>query len=53
MYNVDCIVIKKMTHSVMCHMDTIFNSYDLKNGKVPSSWYGPGKVIEVDKIECR
>lgn len=46
MYNVDCIVIKKMTHSVMCHMDTIFNSYDLKNGKVPSSWYGPGKGVQ-------
>lgn len=46
MYNVDCIVIKKMTHSVMCHMDTIFNSYDLQNGKEPSSWYGPGKGVQ-------
>ena len=44
-YNVDCIVIKKMTHSVMCHMDTIFNSYDLKHNKTPSSYYGPGKGV--------
>ena len=46
MYNVDCIVIKKMTYSVMCHMDTIFNSYDLKSGKEPNSWYGPGKGVQ-------
>ena len=46
MYNVDCIVIKKMTYSVMCHMDTIFNSYDLQNGKEPNSWYGPGKGVQ-------
>jgi hypothetical protein len=30
MYNVDCIVIKKMTHAVMCHMDDIFDSYRLQ-----------------------
>lgn len=45
-YNVDCIVIKKMTHSVMCHMDTIFNSYDLQNGRDPGNWYGPGKGVQ-------
>ena len=45
-YNVDCIVIKKMTYSVMCHMDTIFNSYDLQNGKEPSRWYGPGVGVQ-------
>jgi len=43
--NVDSIVIKKMTHSVMCHMDTIFNSHDLKNGRAAKSYYGPGEGV--------
>ena len=42
MYNVDCIVIKKMTYAVMCHMDDIFDSYRLQNGAEPHSYYGPG-----------
>jgi len=47
-FNVDCIVIKKMTYAVMCHMDSIFDSYNLKKGREnTSTWYGPGKgVIE-------
>ena len=42
MYNVDCIVIKKMTYSVMCHMDSIFNSYDLQKESDPDGWYNKG-----------
>lgn len=45
-YNVDCIVIKKMTHAVMCHMDDIFDSYNLQKGKDPNSYYGPGSGIQ-------
>ena len=40
MYNVDCIVIKKMTYSVMCHMDTIFNSYGLQKREPGQSYWG-------------
>ena len=40
MYNVDCIVIKKMTYSVMCHMDTIFNSYGLMTKQPGESYWG-------------
>ena len=39
-YNVDCIVIKKMTYSVMCHMDTIFNSYGLQKREPGQSYWG-------------
>ena len=39
-YNVDCIVIKKMTYAVMCHMDDIFDSYRLQTGSEPHSYYG-------------
>jgi len=39
-YNVDCIVIKKMTYSVMCHMDTIFNSYGLAKREPGQSYWG-------------
>ena len=45
MYNVDCIVIKKMTYSVMCHMDTIFDSYNLQQAKESNSYYGPGPGV--------
>ena len=45
-FNVDCIVIKKMTYAVMAHMDSIFDSYNLKKGREnTSSWYGPGKGV--------
>jgi len=46
MYNVDCIVIKKMTHAVMCHMDDIFDSYRLQKNQEPHSYYGPGKGVQ-------
>ena len=46
MYNVDAIVIKKMTHSVMCHMESIFDSRGLKENREPKSWYGPGDGIQ-------
>ena len=46
MYNVDCIVIKKMTYSVMCHMDTIFDSYSLQRGSESKSYYGPGTGVQ-------
>ena len=46
MYNVDCIVIKKMTHAVMCHMDDIFDSYRLEKNQEPHSYYGPGKGVQ-------
>jgi len=39
-YNVDCIVIKKMTYSVMCHMDTIFNSHGLQKREPGQSYWG-------------
>ena len=45
MFNVDCIVIKKMTYSVMCHMDTIFDSYNLQRGTESNGYYGPGKGV--------
>jgi len=46
MYNVDAIVIKKMTHSVMCHMESIFDSRGLKENREPKSWYGPGDGVQ-------
>ncbi len=46
MFNVDCIVIKKMTYSVMCHMDTIFDSYNLQRRSESKSYYGPGKGVQ-------
>ena len=46
MYNVDCIVIKKMTHAVMCHMDDIFDSYRLQTGAEPHSYYGPSHGVQ-------
>ena len=49
MYNVDCIVIKKMTHSVMCHMDSIFNSYDLQRESDPDGWYNKGYASGVSQ----
>ena len=46
MYNVDCIVIKKMTYAVMCHMDGIFDSYRLQQGSEPHRYYGPGWGVQ-------
>jgi len=48
MYNVDCIVIKKMTYAVMCHMDDIFDSYNLQNneGADTNGYYGPGSGVQ-------
>ena len=46
MYNVDAIVIKKMTHSVMCHMESIFDSRNLKQNREPRSYYGPGDGVQ-------
>ena len=46
MYNVDAIVIKKMTHSVMCHMESIFDSRNLKEDREPRSYYGPGDGVQ-------
>ena len=48
MYNVDCIVIKKMTYAVMCHMDDIFDSYNLQNneGADTTGYYGPGSGVQ-------
>jgi hypothetical protein len=46
MYNVDCIVIKKMTHAVMCHMDSVFDSYRLQTGQEPHSYYGPSYGVQ-------
>jgi hypothetical protein len=46
MYNVDCIVIKKMTHAVMCHMDSVFDSYRLQKNQEPHSYYGPGYGVQ-------
>ena len=45
-YNVDCIVIKKMTHAVMCHMDSVFDSYRLQTGQEPHSYYGPSYGVQ-------
>jgi len=46
MYNVDAIVIKKMTHSVMCHMESIFDSRNLLEDREPRSYYGPGDGVQ-------
>ena len=46
MYNVDCIVIKKMTHAVMCHMESIFDSRNLQENREPRSYYGPGDGVQ-------
>ena len=48
MYNVDCIVIKKMTYAVMCHMDDIFDSYNLQNneGADTTGYYGTGLGVQ-------
>ena len=46
MYNVDAIVIKKMTHSVMCHMESIFDSRNLQENREPRSYYGPGDGVQ-------
>jgi len=46
MYNVDAIVIKKMTHSVMCHMESIFDSRNLLENREPRSYYGPGDGVQ-------
>ena len=46
MYNVDCIVIKKMTHAVMCHMDSVFDSYRLQTGSEPHSYYGTSYGVQ-------
>jgi hypothetical protein len=46
MYNVDAIVIKKMTHSVMCHMESIFDSRSLQQNREPRSYYGPGDGVQ-------
>ena len=46
MYNVDCIVIKKMTHAVMCHMESIFDSRNLQENREPKSYYGPGDGVQ-------
>ena len=47
LYNVDAIVIKKMTHSVMCHMESLFDSYSLNNNQLPSQGrrYGVGNGV--------
>ena len=45
-YNVDCIVIKKMTHAVMCHMDSVFDSYRLQTGSEPHSYYGTSYGVQ-------
>ena len=37
--NVDAIVIKKMTYSVMCHMNSIFNSSALERNTEPKGYY--------------
>jgi len=46
MYNVDAIVIKKMTHAVMCHMESIFDSRSLQQNREPRSYYGPGDGVQ-------
>ena len=46
MYNVDCIVIKKMTHAVMCHMESIFDSRGVQENREPRSYYGPGDGVQ-------
>ena len=46
MYNVDCIVIKKMTHAVTCHMESIFDSRNLQENREPRSYYGPGDGVQ-------
>ena len=45
-YNVDAIVIKKMTHAVMCHMESIFDSRNLRENREPRSYYGPGDGVQ-------
>ncbi len=50
MYNVDCIVIKKMTHAVMCHMESIFDSRNLQENREPKSYYGPGDGVQKGSI---
>jgi len=43
--NVDAIVIKKMTYSVMCHMNSIFNSTALERNREPVGYYSLGDSV--------